>query len=58
MEELEEILAFPGLNAAQSEFFCLWCHCDKPKISDFDKPEDYWKITRTYDICVEDENQD
>ena len=35
------LAAFLGLNTAQSEIFCLWCHCDKSKISDLDKPEDY-----------------
>ena len=48
------LAAFLGLNAAQSEFFCLWCHCDKSQISDLDKPQNYWKITRTYVTCVED----
>ena len=48
------LAAFLDLNASQSEFFCLWCHCDKSKISDLDKLEDYWMIPRTYDTCVQD----
>ncbi|KAI8490475.1 hypothetical protein Bbelb_317430 [Branchiostoma belcheri] len=33
-----------GLNQASSKSFCLWCHCKKKEICDFDKPS--WNILR------------
>ncbi|XP_078701561.1 uncharacterized protein LOC144927753 [Branchiostoma floridae x Branchiostoma belcheri] len=33
-----------GLNQASSKSFCLWCHCKKEEICDFDKPS--WNIQR------------
>ena len=35
-----------GLNAANSEVFCIWCHCSKEEIRDMTRE---WKIVRTLD---------
>ncbi|KXJ06364.1 hypothetical protein AC249_AIPGENE12538 [Exaiptasia diaphana] len=40
-----------GINSPSSEYFCLWCKCCKKLIRDFSIAD--WKITRTYENCVE-----
>uniref|UniRef100_A0A8W8JR70 SAP domain-containing protein n=1 Tax=Magallana gigas TaxID=29159 RepID=A0A8W8JR70_MAGGI len=34
-----------GINGAQCEFFCMWCHCSKKQICDFSIPS--WLIQRS-----------
>ena len=42
---------FLGLNAANAQFFCLWCFCSKADIDNLDKPLGTWQIERTFEEC-------